>query len=1235
MNALSHSLFSAWTSTLSPEHARTLYDHVLTLDGGERIFTALGFSVGRRCISPLRADADDKNSFSIYRHQNGHCLFNDFAGTEQGDGRKFYMLLRPNATPQDWIQFMVECYGITFGSDGSFIISEQDRTPITPQEQQSARKGTQQPIQQNQQYTSLYSEVHTDESFTVDELRVLSELSGGYITQELLRTWKIFALRSYTKTVKDEQGRIKIYPEDSCRYSLVVTTHRGNYYGYCYYQAESYSTFHGNKNMHLRKEAYTDEDGILFQLGLYELRPRETAYLCEGIKDFLILASQGYNVFTLGSTQYKLQASVLEVLRDKRCPLAIVFDTDFAGVNAAALLEKQLRTSFSRHGVWASTVTLPKLQQQLSREEPKPLKNDVADYVVLYGFDDDLRLQLAAGAQQIIPDSDAFDTGSTDNNSVRATSGGAWEKGIPLSQTHQLFYNNYLSEDDTVFTNIKDYIMQHQHGVVVLNAPTGSGKTKAVMKIAKELVHENLVDKAVIVLPLTMLTEQVSTRYADDDVSFLRVDGSTSQEDLDKIPESRFICTTYNSLHKIKITKHTFCCVDEYHELSAGVEYREKEVQHVLRMLRQASIGLMISATPDYLLARELDAHILEVRPRSHTPKQLQIIHLQKPEEVALRLCSECYRLCSQGKVIIWHDDHQKLKKYKQLFLQAGIVHEHQVAILSSDNKEGIHKEVWQSITATGTIPDEIRIILCTRTMLMGVSIDNTDIQAMIAIYSNPQYIRPQDLTQFIARPRNGVKELFCIMPDLNGYRDERYNSWQAFMKEKNTVAAQVAALNQLSDTMRLSLGNYFSGIPHRFVHDDFAHRTQFNKETNVFEVNTLYLINKHSHFWGTNEEFCAAMSEYGIDTTVEAVEQTYSEAERENTKVIEERIQEDEKALQEAVLYLLFAQPTLFLRMCYYAPSWNDKTEILQKIQSLLALPPIHHREAATMVRKHGKEYMLRQQLDQDLKLKDTERECILHIQQHFGRVLASKHAHRAVSRLILLCRWGFDLETAATLVRSKVAARSWGELLKKLSLHARKHLLQMHPTALNAKHQQEYQYIEHIARLAEQQKDANGCFWLRDFTKKVNKELPKFRQKQNTLTSLLHHLFQMKVQKRTFEGEESQLATLSSRKTFEEALTEIWKSIWDSERQSLTKPLLPPTIFSDSSFIPAIQRAASRTSKEWIATSVQAHIKKLNRTIEDGIEKQTQSAIGDELFADLVSVINHSAYEAWTDLL
>jgi superfamily II DNA or RNA helicase len=677
-----------------PLSINAAYHAILREDGGQRIFASFGLDVGKRYVSPFRADAHRKN-FSVFQDKSRTVCFKDFASGEAGT---FTALLQNFGyhSFEAQIRYAAAFYGFTLHD----TVSSPTSAPVRPQQPRTYSA----PPKKKVIKTAFYCvpELHA-EPFTSDELQTLQRLSGGLLTPEVLERFGIRALRSYTDEGRTEQG--KYYGGNhEAHYTLVCPSSDGNEYAYTYYKSDTYSPFPNRaKNFHLKRNEYAS--AVKFALGLNELRPNEPAYLVEGIKDCLILLAQGYNAFTLGGVQSRLPPSVLEHLQANGNTLAICFDTDFAGIDNARKLQAWCVTQGATQGgmhhatqraIPASICTLPRLERQETKDAPKPALNDLADYVCQFGFDDALTACLMPAAPL---------------HRTTLTKAGyeipAW----------QLSIHNKLMDDAPAMKALM--LLMEQTSRLALRAPTGCGKTYTVLRHIAQKHHDHCGGMTVLAVPTVALAEQVRQEYSDLNPIVL----TGNDNDLHRLyaEEELGTCcviTTYDSAVRILsliAEPSTLFVIDEMHKLVQDHHFRSPAMRNMMTLLSTAKHVLGMSATPELLFHEApmsftyCNVLVAEKRPLTYAVRSYQ-----KREKAVVATILQTLQTHRADTITF-------LKRIKKLLIKHG-VNENDIDIITADTRTTSPE--YKNLTETSRFSRPI--ILATNVLDCGVNVLNT-----------------------------------------------------------------------------------------------------------------------------------------------------------------------------------------------------------------------------------------------------------------------------------------------------------------------------------------------------------------------------------------------------------------------------------------------------------------------------------------------------------------------------
>ena len=714
------------------------YRTILQTDGGLRIFQEFGLHAGERYVSPFRPDATKKN-FTVFRSSKGDICFKDFVS---GDGGTFTALLYQfgytNFEAQ--IRFAASVYGIPLKEQG------------TRSKEQEARNNDHRRIRRNHQpnnnqkpTTKSYRVTALElGDFTPLELQRLQELSAGLITPELLAKYGIRALRSYTDEGVSAKG-FAYGGRHEARFTLVVPSANDNYYAYCYFQSDTHSPFPNHaKNFHLKLGEYTDD--VKFTLGLTELRSDESAYLVEGIKDCLILLARGYNAFTLGGVQHRLHPSVVKRLQENRNTLTIVFDTDFAGINAAKRLaaslhphptlahakrEERASETNPRFTLWKGTdearirplekggtgdfppataiIRLPRLERQETQDQPKPLKNDIADYVADYGFDDLLEQALLCPAP------------------LRAST---LTKGTITIPAWKLTIQDKLGNDPAALKTLQELLRNTSR--LVLRAPTGCGKTHTLLRTIAPQHHAETGGMTVLAVPTLALAEQIKQEYAD--LKPIVITGNENDmhryyrqfDDGAKPLDTYIIIVVYDSVRRVMdvlMEDTTLFCIDEMHTLVHDYSYRSYAMRSMNNALRHAANVLCLSATPELLFHEApFNFTYCDIEVQAQRPLSTSFHDYDKRDEAVLALMLQNLATMTDSDRIMLRVQSKSLLRRMQTLLVRHGVPENDIALLTNDTTA--KSDEYRFLVQTRMFSR--KILLCTSIFDTGINILNT-----------------------------------------------------------------------------------------------------------------------------------------------------------------------------------------------------------------------------------------------------------------------------------------------------------------------------------------------------------------------------------------------------------------------------------------------------------------------------------------------------------------------------
>lgn len=306
-------------------------------------------------------------------------------------------------------------------------------------------------------------------------------------------------------------------------------------------------------------------------------------------------------------------------------------------------------------------------------------------------------------------------------------------------------FKEYLSELNEELSKI---LLSNKR--VILKAPTGAGKTKAILEIFKELSQINKNHAYILATPNRSQSEQNSKYDVVVVVGGVKVYELTTDELLATSCVYDKIDTLVNECQnrKLDIT----LVVDEAHELIYSYSYRKSSIKKIVANLDVCKTVVYMTATADVLINnRDIFKYdyIVECEPKHRKPnaKELNIIQYQKSDLESLTL--NTIRSNMDCKHILVRCNDISLIASLTSKLNSDGIH---CCYIDSKNKN--ESDAYGFIVKDGTISDKYKVIFVTSLMDSGVSLMND--KSVLCLYvSRPSEFNLNSIEQFSNRCRN------------------------------------------------------------------------------------------------------------------------------------------------------------------------------------------------------------------------------------------------------------------------------------------------------------------------------------------------------------------------------------------------------------------------------------------------------------------------------------------------
>lgn len=360
----------------------------------------------------------------------------------------------------------------------------------------------------------------------------------------------------------------------------------------------------------------------------------------------------------------------------------------------------------------------------------------------------------------------------------------------------------------------KDLITRNQK--ILVDSPTGSGKTTAFLSAFKELESAKK-HFYIFATPTIALTEQNATSH-----KLRSIKGKTSN--LFKIIHQdvkngkRVFISTYDMtpiliefLRMIEKDITFTLVVDELHKFVTDYDlsYRFEAIRNLYEVSKEAKTFIGLSGTIDDIYKNEFDTVVKVDNGRPQSPCQEFAVYTYEKRDNALAELAQLIEIwTSKRKLLIYIQSKKKIEHLKNVLRKKGI----KVRTINANSKSNL---TYKRLVEQATLDDDVQVVLTTSVIADGVNIKNDVEWEVIAVcndfsnlfnYSSIKQISNRlrnsyrRFSLFIQEPRNDNTELFRLE---NAYKS-RLSIAENIVEEINEHAFFDPKLFRASEIERL-----------------------------------------------------------------------------------------------------------------------------------------------------------------------------------------------------------------------------------------------------------------------------------------------------------------------------------------------------------------------------------------------------------------------------------------------
>lgn len=288
---------------------------------------------------------------------------------------------------------------------------------------------------------------------------------------------------------------------------------------------------------------------------------------------------------------------------------------------------------------------------------------------------------------------------------------------------------------------------------LLLQAPTGTGKTTAVFALARRLVDAGTFRRVWVLVPYRNLAKQIEKEYGVPGVY-----GGVGGADVRAARAGDVLVTTYDGLAKLGgVPPGTLLVVDESHELVDSQGFRKEALKLVTKALDAAleSDGafLYTTATPGEHFADAFGLSVLKIIPEHVNRKTVAVYPFPRYKDRRAACFSQLVTeaLAEPEKAfVLFLNDRADIKAGIRYAIDRGVPADGIVEFTANADGPAV-----RALLTDNRFPAGVRLVFATKALGAGYNVLNENIGGVFYCVNRKEGLRPNDAAQFTARFRN------------------------------------------------------------------------------------------------------------------------------------------------------------------------------------------------------------------------------------------------------------------------------------------------------------------------------------------------------------------------------------------------------------------------------------------------------------------------------------------------
>lgn len=376
------------------------------------------------------------------------------------------------------------------------------------------------------------------------------------------------------------------------------------------------------------------------------------------------------------------------------------------------------------------------------------------------------------------------------------------KRAYALQEVREAIEREVLKVDKYLPTEVAKELIQRKEKLLV-DSPTGSGKTTAIMRAFKELATDEY--KFYIFTAHTRpLTQQIAE---DHDVMGITGGIPNLRGEIKKRINrgERVFATTFDKVGELvsHLSKRFdyengaipefSIVVDEIHSFTQAYNYRFAAIDRLEELTSAAVSFIGLSGTVEDVFKDKFDKLIkIETGGRKSPCLDYRVFTYEKQSDADIMIIPVIRGLLQQTKVLLFINSKERIDRVAKMLRKLGIA----TQTVTSETKES---PAYKNIVETGTIAEDTQVVIATTVLADGISLKNAlNWSCLVAVDQASPIFNPSTIKQISNRFRNPYRYFGLYMHQANPKfaEENRFFIESEFQYRKRVVSGYVDYLN-------------------------------------------------------------------------------------------------------------------------------------------------------------------------------------------------------------------------------------------------------------------------------------------------------------------------------------------------------------------------------------------------------------------------------------------------------